>query len=242
MSSALTTDTLSAPVFILASMVSTYPDEAYAENIQTLLEDEAIADGLGQATQSFKELCQVLNQKFQDTNGLDDLRSEYIDCFDRGKDVSSLYETEYGRERAMVKGNELADIAGFYKAFGLETGGEGVQAEMIDHVAVELEFYALLLMKSEILEAEDDRQGFEIVRDARQKFLKAHLSKFIGAIGERPGVIASPFYSKVFSFCRDLVYEECKKLEVEVEAVQWYSSQVEKPEEVSCGAAGACLK
>lgn len=228
--------------FILASVVAAYPDEQYSENVNLLLGDPQIDLGFDKTAKSFKILRSILIDTVKDKELLDDLRSEYIDRFDRGKEVCSLYETEYGRERAMVKGNELGDIAGFYKAFGLETGGDGVQAEMIDHVAVELEFYALLLMKATALIEAGDEEGVEIVLDARRKFLKDHLARFIGAIGERNGVKASQFYSKVFDFCNDLVMEECEKLGVEVEKVQWLYSQAERPDELSCGAAGACVK
>jgi len=63
-------------------------------------------------------------------------RSEYIDLFDRGQAKASLYETEYGQP--LSKGNKLADLSGFYEAFGFAFSA--VQGEMLDHVAVELEF------------------------------------------------------------------------------------------------------
>ncbi len=233
----------SAPAFILASLLSAYPDEGFAENVGLILEDEQFSNEALQ--NSLGDQLIEIRAKAGDVLGspaaLDDLRSEYIDLFDRGKQVTSLYETEYGRERAMVKGNELVDIAGFYRAFGLETGGEGVQAEMIDHVSVELEFYALMVMKSEALADSSETEGAEIVLDARKKFLKSHLGRFVGAICERPGVIESPFYSAVFKFCRELVADECRRLEVEVESEQWISSQAEVGD-ISCGGSVGCVK
>ena len=55
----------------------------------------------------------------------------------------SLYERV--RSHGMGKGNTLADIGGFYQAFGL-TLDRGIH-ELPDHIAVELEFYGLLLLK-----------------------------------------------------------------------------------------------
>lgn len=228
--------------FVLASMVATYPDAGFAYNIGLLLDDENLGGGAGA---DVKNSLQTLRVKLADIiahpSQLDDLRSEFIDRFDRGRQVSSLYETEYGRERAMVKGNELADIAGFYKAFGFETGGEGVQPEMVDHIAVELEFYALLLFKSSALAEAGDEQGFEIVLDGRRKFLKDHLGRFVGAICERPGVVESAFYLSAFNYCRDLILNECQKLEVVNEPVQWLSGQAENPE-MACGGSIGCIK
>lgn len=161
-------------------------------------------------------------------NFSDDLRSEYIDLFDRGREAVPLYETEYGRARTMVKGSELVDIAGFYKAFGLQIG-----PEMVDHIAVELEFYAWLLQKSDYLEQQQDKKGQEIVLDARRKFLKSHLGPFMNAICERPRLAQSEFYSAVFRTCRDLVQAECVKLEVPIETLNWVEGEKE-PDKVEC--------
>ncbi len=153
---------------------------------------------------------------------LPDICSEYINLFDRGKTANPLYETEYGRARAMVKGGALVDIAGFYQAFGMQ-----ISKEMVDHISVELEFYAWLLMKYDHLNEKGDTEGCEIVLDARRKFLKEHLAPFIGAICERPGVLSSPFYSNIFNSCRDLVYSEALKLDVPIEALDWVEGQSE---------------
>lgn len=231
-----------APAFVLASIVASYPDDSFIENLRTLLSDNELSIGLGDEVQrSLSELSSKLADIVGDPAQLDNLRSDFIDHFDRGKQVTSLYETEYGRERAMVKGNELADISGFYHAFGFEMGGDEVQPEMLDHVAVELEFYALLLFKSLALAEAKDEEGLEIVLDARRKFLKDHLGRFIGAICDRPGLSDSPFYLTALGYCRDLVLNECQKLEVMLEPVQWLSGQTEPPE-MSCGGTVGCLK
>jgi nitrate reductase assembly molybdenum cofactor insertion protein NarJ len=232
----------SGPGFVLASLIAAYPDEKFQENVAVLLKGGDLEQITSeQVRASLGAVRARLSDLLGNPQSLDDLRSEYIDSFDRGRQVNSLYETEYGRERAMVKGTQLVDIAGFYRAFGLETGGEGVQAEMIDHVAVELEFYALLALKSALLNEEADQNGIEIVLDARKKFLKTHLGRFVGAICERPGVSASPFYSAAFKYCRDLVLDECQRLGVEIEPESWLVGQTE-PAEMSCGGSVGCTK
>lgn len=223
----------SGPAFVLASLLSAYPSETFSENVKALLTDLP--------SMHFGEIRAKLGDFIETPEGVDHIRSEYIDLFDRGRQVNTLYETEYGRERAMVKGRELVDIAGFYRAFGFETGGEGVQAEMIDHVSVELEFYALLVLKTEMLTDSQDLAGIEIVMDGRRKFLKDHLGRFVSAICERPGVIDSPLYSTVFKYCRELVSEECQRLGVEAEPQTWIASQAELGD-ISCGGSVGCLK
>lgn len=221
------------PGFLLASLLTVYPDADFPSFVQHVLEDKELI--LPTTIHS------AITALLQDPNKLDDLRSEYIDIFDRGRAANPLYETEYGRDRALAKGNELADIAGFYKAFGLELDHEDGQREMLDHVAVELEFYALLLVKSVNLREIEDQTGLEIVWDARQKFLKEHLGRFVAAIAERPGVRSSLYYSQVFDWCRDLISSECQRMAVTSVLATWVTdSNIHS--ELSCGGSVGTLK
>lgn len=221
--------------FILASLLTSYPDEGFVENVSILLEDESI------------NLPDPLNSSVQEilrsAERLADLKSEYIEIFDHSKVQNPLYETEYGRERAMFKANELSDIAGFYRAFGFEMDENGTH-ELQDHVSVELEFYSLLMMKVNFLNEAGDQEGAEIVTDAMRKFLESHLGRFVSSIGERPGVQSSPFYSSLIKWCADVVASESERLGVNPEKATWFASQAET-EEVACGATvamGTCNK
>ena len=110
--------------FSLASLLTSYPED---ELVHTLAE-LPLGDHPGAARM----------RAFLFGEGtVDDLRSAYVDLFDRGGDRASLYETEYGRMRGMSKGNDLADIAGFYRAFGLDLDPDTAR-ETGDHVAIEL--------------------------------------------------------------------------------------------------------
>lgn len=221
--------------FVFGSLMTSYPGDFFSEDLELLLEDQNIFTLFEAiAPESWAFLKEKLIELRSSSETVDDLRSQYIDIFDRGSAVNSLYETEYGRGRAMVKGNELADIAGFYKAFGFELNGEGTDKEMLDHVSVELEFYALLKMKEEYLKREQKQEGVEIVLDARRKFLKDHLGRFISAIGKRPGVESNNFYSALFDCCTKLVEHECRHLGVEPICTDWLDSEVSTGE-ITCG-------
>lgn len=97
------------------------------------------------------------------------------------------------------------------------------------------------MLKSELLAESSDIDGIEIVLDARKKFLKSHLGRFIGAICERPGVRDSSFYSHVFQYCKDVVSAECGRLGVEVEPESWISGQSEVSD-ITCGGTAGCVK
>jgi nitrate reductase assembly molybdenum cofactor insertion protein NarJ len=208
--------------FVLGSLMTSYPGDYFREDLEALLEDNFVFDLFEKiAPESWKTVKEFLLEFCISVESVENLRSQYIDIFDRGSAVNSLYETEYGLGRPMVKGNELADIGGFYKAFGFEFGGEDSVHEMLDHVSVEFEFYALLKMKTEYLHRENDIEGVEIVTEARKKFLKEHLGRFIGAIGKRPGVAENIFYSSLFDCFLKLVEKECSLLGVEAETTEW---------------------
>ncbi len=222
-------NTLKPAPFVLASILTAYPMEQASENISILLEDENV---------NIPDDLKSLILKNSSGEGFLDLQSEYISIFDSGRTANPIYETEYDRRRAMAKGNELGDIAGFYNAFGfsLDPAAEGM--EMLDHVSIELEFYSLMLMKQIHLMEAKDQQGVEIVEDGRKKFLQAHLGRFVGAIGRRPGVEGSEFYSKVFTWAANLVDEECKNLNLTIEPADWIESEALKDGDMSCSLGG----
>jgi nitrate reductase assembly molybdenum cofactor insertion protein NarJ len=224
--------------FHFASAIASYPQSDLGDTLGWL--DDELVDAGELPGVNFNLVSKKIAEQLKDPSKFADWQSEYIDLFDRGKQENSLYETEYGRSRTAVKGNQLIDIGGFYKAFGFDFGGEDVRTEMLDHVAVQLEFYSLLLLKTSLLRSRGDDEGVKIVMDGRRKFLHSHLSRFVGAICERPGVKNSPHFSEVFGFCRDLVLTEAHALGVQVEEVDWITTLKEsdpKGDEVmECGA------
>lgn len=224
---------ISPTPFVLASLLTSYPNAEFSESVGLLLQDSDLDLPIN--------LKNYLQDLIQDTEKLDLIRAEYISVFDQSKIQNPVYETEYGRERAMFKANELADIAGFYNAFGFEIDANSTNRDMVDHVAVESEFYSILLMKLFPLTEMNDQNGCEIVLDAMKKFMQDHLGRFVTTIKERPGVQDSEFYKMVYDWYSDVVTNECNRLKVVPEKLQWLISQVE-PEEVACGAAAAFNK
>lgn len=219
--------------FVLASALMSYPMDYLKESVPLLLEDENL-----DVPQNLRDL--ILKNTSQEN--ILDLQSEYISIFDSGRAANPIYETEYDRRRAMAKGTELADIAGFYHAFGFELDPKAEGMEMLDHVGIELEFYSLMLMKQIHLEELKDQEGVDIVLDGRKKFLQSHLGRFVSAIGRRPGVVGSDFYGQVFKWGANLVEEECNRLGLTVEPADWYDSEVLKDEDMNCATSGGCIK
>lgn len=227
--------------FNLASILASYPDEFFKADLKEILKNKEL-DLYCKSIDSevWEKLKHELKNIIKNKISIDDIRSDYIDIFDRSKNHNSLYETEYGRERVMAKPNELADLAGFYKAFGLSNEDGDVTPEMVDHISVELEFYSYMLLKEIYLEKKEDSEGKEIVFDGRKKFIEDHLGRFTEAVSKRPGIVENNYYSLVFNWINLLVKEECKELGVQPLKIDLLSSQAE-PEAVECALAGCGL-
>lgn len=137
------------------------------------------------------------------------LTDEYSRVF-IGGDAVVLHETTYsGTGRC----TELADINGFYLAFGFDLR-EG-QHEVADHLGVQLEFYSLLLLKQAYALEQGWPDKFEIARDAAKSFLTDHLGRWVDKVCERAiERQAAPIYRTLFETVADAVWRECQALAV----------------------------
>jgi DMSO reductase family type II enzyme chaperone len=104
-----------------------------------------------------------------------------------------LNEIEYGDLKAdpLFQPHRLADLAAFYRAFGLELG-DGA-AERHDHLCVELEFMCVLTAKEAYaLEHQLDSDELAICRAAQKNFLRDHLARWTPAFARRLVRMAGP--------------------------------------------------
>jgi len=99
-----------------------------------------------------------------------------------------INEIEYGDLKAdpLFQPHRLADLAGFYHAFGLEIGA--VSDERLDHLSVELEFMAVLTaQEANLLSASPSPfpEALAVGLDAQRKFLREHLGRWTPAFARR---------------------------------------------------------
>lgn len=92
------------------------------------------------------------------------------------------YETEYHKaEEVFFRSQQMADVAGFYRAFGLAPGGPS--RERPDHLALELEFVALLLAKQRLAADNGPSSGSPeaaaVCQQAHADFFRDHLSWWV---------------------------------------------------------------
>jgi len=98
---------------------------------------------------------------------------DYQQLFEGGQSLGCpLGETEYTASHVWMQTQQMADIAGFYRAFGVDAQNSG---ERPDALSVELEFLYLLCIKEAAAQDVGDAQAASICREARAKFLTQHL-------------------------------------------------------------------
>jgi TorA maturation chaperone TorD len=82
------------------------------------------------------------------------------------------YETEYcTTSEPFYRAQQLADVAGFYRAFGLEPSR--ARPERPDHIVLQLEFMAFLIAKKRLSE---DADQVAVCEQAEAAFFRDHLA------------------------------------------------------------------
>ncbi|GAB4325691.1 MAG: hypothetical protein Kow0010_08360 [Dehalococcoidia bacterium] len=90
------------------------------------------------------------------------------------------YETAFSARHLFQQSAHQADIAGFYRAFGVES-----HAERPDHLATELEFAYLLALKEAHARERAEQEHVRVTRDATRAFLRDHLARWAPLIAGR---------------------------------------------------------
>jgi len=103
------------------------------------------------------------------------------------------YETAFSSSHIFQQTQQQADIAGFYRAFGVDA-----EDERADHLAAELEFCYLLALKEARARERKEPEHVRVCRDAQRSFLREHLARWAPLIGQRiavTGADAPPYGS-----------------------------------------------
>lgn len=138
-------------------------------------------------------------------------RAEHVRCF--GYAISKEcppYEAEYDQANLFQKTHTLADIAGFYRAFGVQTAPE--LHERVDHVSVELEFMEFLCLK-QAHAARRERIGQ--CRAAQARFVEEHLGAWSRGFARRLRAVAGRgFFAILAELLGNYVDAEAQRLGV----------------------------
>ena len=124
-----------------------------------------------------------------------------------------LNEIEYGDLKAdpLLQPHRLADLAAFYRAFGLDVSDDA--GERHDHLGLELEFMTVLAAKEAYALAQGlSRADLETCRAAQKQFLREHLGRWAPAFTRRLEAVTNhATLNALAEFMRAFVASECAR-------------------------------
>ncbi|GAB4537711.1 MAG: hypothetical protein Fur0020_06440 [Thermodesulfovibrionia bacterium] len=120
---------------------------------------------------------------------------------------SFLHECRYHAQFSAY--DEMADIAGFYRAFGFDFRGERP-----DHISLELEFMRILTLK-EAKTLTDNSDNLDVCVSAQRSFLMSHLGRWVHLLSIVSEGIA--FYGGISMFLKNWIEAECRHLLIKPE-------------------------
>lgn len=215
-----------AMVYALLSNGWRYPDESLV-NLFGEREDwgrwpKAIEGLSSDVTAQIRNLREACSQTYGRSRllNLEQLLASYGRLFGHSvRGSCPLYELEYGHSEIIQQTAELADLAGFYNAFGMSICDSAF--ERADHVAVECEFLSVLCVKEAWGQQQGDSELTETCVDAQRLFLRDHLARWMPAFSHRV-MKADPegLYGRLGALAETFLMAECRRFDIEA-GPQW---------------------
>jgi TorA maturation chaperone TorD len=200
-------------VYRLLSYCFLYP----TEELSGFLRNGDFAKEIGKALDVYPlkaELSEPNDIKGLTDVGIDEITDEHIRLLTL-KSKCPPYEAEYYRSAASVfSSEEMADIAGFYRAFGM-----GFSGDRPDHIAAELEFMHLATMKEAEAAFKGDTEKAELCIYAEKKFLNDHLGRWVDVFSEALLSEGSSFYYSISMCLKQWISMECQYFNISPQRV-----------------------
>lgn len=167
-----------AILYRLLSLACDYPTPDTCKSLRGVAGTGAVAAGVigADIAGELQHLCAVLEAS--DDAALEQAHTAVFTM--TTSELCPAYETAYTAKHLFQVSEQMADVAGFYRAFGVEAHGERP-----DSLALELEFAYLLALKEAYALEHHGRAQVTICRKAERAFFRDHLGRWGGVIGER---------------------------------------------------------
>ena len=173
-------------------------------------------------------------------DAFDAFHDDYLTAFGHAARGSvPMNEIEYGDIKAdpLFQPHRLADLAAFYRAFGLEVDDDA--SERQDHLCIELEFMSVLAAKEAYgVQNALDAETLDIVRDAQRRFLREHLGRWSPAFGRRLAKAAEGPLAALGDLLRVFVEAECARFGVPAGSEDLLLRPVDEASERLCESCG----
>ncbi len=173
----------------------------------------------------------------------EDIYYEWGSLFGVEEGVSvSPYELTYLPGPLLTTTRDLADISGFYDAFGLRIA-EG-ENDRQDHIVFQTEFLGDLALREARLKEANDEEGVEVVLNARRSFVEDHLGRWYWRFAEEVNKQDDGFHAALANLLAVLVETEVDRLDVDPDWVPDHPEVIEWTEHIfgdsgrGCGGCG----
>jgi|SaaInl4_135m_RNA_FD_contig_111_27228_length_7754_multi_5_in_0_out_0_2 TorA maturation chaperone TorD len=194
-----------AQVYGAAAAAFGYPsdDTAMQGIADAASQSRLAAEFLGFAPETVLAL-DAFSSEAEKTNATE-LKKDYDRLF-IGRGTARLDESEYD-EHIFNRYQRMADIAGFYKAFGFEAAE--ASPERPDFVGSEFEFMNLLSLKEAYAVEQDWPEQTKVCRDAQAKFFTEHLEWWVPPMSDKLAAATEcPYYLALASMLKALISEQ----------------------------------
>jgi len=155
------------------------------------------------------------------------------------------YEMYYSGSQIWQQTQDLADISGMYKAYGIQMEEDSTTSRW-DHVAVQLEFLHFLTYKLAYAIENHSEEEQESCLSGKKKFLYAHIGRWIKAFSTSV-VKKTPedFYRQAATLATVFVHKEMVRLSVDAEEIDEYMGNepdyLQRLEGKSASACDSCM-
>ena len=155
------------------------------------------------------------------------------------------YEMYYSGSQIWQQTQDLADISGTYKAYGIEIEEDSTTTRW-DHVGVQLEFLHFLTYKLAYAIENHSEEKQESCISGKKKFLYAHIGRWIKAFSTSV-VKKTPedFYRQAATLATLFIHMEMVKLSVDAEEIDEYMGNepdyLQRLEGKSASACDSCM-
>jgi DMSO reductase family type II enzyme chaperone len=123
-----------------------------------------------------------------------------------------LYETACGLGDPFAQAQALADLTGFYRAFGLDMAPAA--GERADHLAVELEFMHYLAYREAFAQVHHGADAAATIRDGERRFLAYHLGRWAPVVARAVAARADGLLGAAGRLLLAVVEQECTAFDV----------------------------
>lgn len=148
------------------------------------------------------------------------------------------YEVAYISSDIFRQTEVMADIAGFYRAFGLDAGDD--DRERVDYVGVELTFMQWLCLKEAYAAEHRAAEALDVGRRAQRSFLVDHVLCWMPAFARRVATVAADDpYAAIGDGLSAWLDHERRALRIEPRHVYDHPFTPEAEQALECAVGGA---